>query len=75
MRTKYKTRCNLDNTKDLDYKSIVADFMQILRILIYNMSIKLNFKYSHVDYFSENLGSLSEKQGERFHQDIKEIER
>jgi hypothetical protein len=26
-------------------------------------------------FFSENLGAMSEEQGERFHQDIKEMER
>jgi hypothetical protein len=27
-----------------------------------------------VDYFPENLGAVSEEQGERFHKDIKEME-
>ncbi|GBL95505.1 hypothetical protein AVEN_54111-1 [Araneus ventricosus] len=30
---------------------------------------------SHLDYFPENLGAVSEEQGERFHQDTKEMER
>jgi hypothetical protein len=30
---------------------------------------------SHLDYFPENLGAVSEEQGERFHRDIKEMER
>ena len=29
---------------------------------------------SHLDLFLENLGALSDEQGERFHQDISEIE-
>jgi hypothetical protein len=29
---------------------------------------------SHLDYFPENLGAVSEEQGEIFHQDIKEME-
>lgn len=49
--------------------------MENLRLLGRNMSIKLHFLYSHIDYFPENLGSLSEEQGERFHQDIKEMEK
>jgi hypothetical protein len=28
-----------------------------------------------LDFFPENLGALSEEQGERFHQDIKKMER
>ena len=38
------------------------------------MSIKLHFLNSHIDYFPENLGAVSEEQGERFHQDLKELE-
>lgn len=39
------------------------------------MSLKLHFLSSYVDYIPENLGSISEEQEERFHQDIKDIER
>ena len=39
------------------------------------MSLKLYFLHSHLDHFPENLGDLSEEQGERFHQDMKEMER
>ncbi|GFX11089.1 uncharacterized protein TNCV_4503041 [Trichonephila clavipes] len=39
------------------------------------MSVEVHFLHSHLDYFPENLGAVSEKQGERFHQDIKEMER
>ena len=35
------------------------------------MSVKVYFLHSH---FSENLGALSEEQGERFHQDIETME-
>jgi hypothetical protein len=37
------------------------------------MSLKVHFLNAHLDYFPENLGAVSEEQGERFHQDIKEI--
>ena len=37
------------------------------------MSIKKHFFHSHLDRFPENLGDVSNKQGERFHQDIKVI--
>ena len=35
------------------------------------MSIKVYFLLSHLDRFPENLGDVSDEQGERFHQDIK----
>lgn len=38
------------------------------------MNLKLHFLHSHLDYFPENLGDYSEEQGERFHQDISEME-
>ena len=38
------------------------------------MSVKLQFLWSHLDYFRKNSGDLSEEQGERFHQDSHIIE-
>ena len=38
------------------------------------MSIKLHYINSHLDQFPENLGDVSEEQGERFHQDLKTID-
>ncbi|KAF2901110.1 hypothetical protein ILUMI_05073 [Ignelater luminosus] len=39
------------------------------------MSIKLHFLDYHLDYFLQNLGDYSKEQGERLHQDLKEMER
>lgn len=39
------------------------------------MNLKVHFLNLHLDYFPENLGAVSEEMGERFHQDIKEMER
>ncbi|GBN99790.1 hypothetical protein AVEN_169542-1 [Araneus ventricosus] len=39
------------------------------------MSLEVHFLDSHLDSFPEKLGGVSEEQGERFHQDIKEMER
>jgi len=38
-------------------------------------SLKLDFLASHLDYFSPNLGAVSEEQAERFYQDLKDVER
>ena len=40
-----------------------------------NMSLKIHFLHSHLEFFSENLGSVSDEQGERFHQDISLMEK
>ncbi|GBM57389.1 hypothetical protein AVEN_59873-1 [Araneus ventricosus] len=39
------------------------------------MSLKVHFLDSHMDYFPENLGEVSEELGKRFRQDIKEMKR
>lgn len=36
---------------------------------------KIAFTYSHLDEFPENFIDVSEEQGERFHQGIKDMER
>jgi hypothetical protein len=61
----------LGNTKDPQCEKIVGNMLENLQILGCDMSLKLHFLHFHLDYFPENL-DLSEEQGERFHQDIKE---
>jgi hypothetical protein len=39
------------------------------------MSLKVYFLGSHLDFFPENLGSVSDEHGERFHQDIYNMEK
>jgi hypothetical protein len=65
----------LGNVKDPQYEKIVGNVLEKLQILGCNTSLKLNFLHFRLDYFPENLVDLSEEQGERFHQDVKEIER
>ena len=38
------------------------------------MRIKIHYLFSHLGRFPENLGEVSEEQGERFHQTIKNME-
>jgi len=37
------------------------------------MSLKIHFLESHLDFFPENLGEVSDEHGERFNQDIMAI--
>ena len=39
------------------------------------MSLKLHFLHSHLDFFPPNLGDVSDEHGERFHQDISQMEK
>jgi hypothetical protein len=39
------------------------------------MSLKVHFLGSHLDFFPESLGAVSDEHGERFHQDIYNMEK
>jgi len=39
------------------------------------MCLKIHFLESHLDFFLENLGEVSDEHGERFHQDIMSMEK
>ena len=64
----------LGNHKSRNYKAIVQNLLLKYEILRANMSIKMHYLCGHLDKFPDNLGSCSDEQGERFHQDIKEME-
>ena len=65
----------LGNTKCPKCKEIVKPLLDNFHKLGCNMSVKVHFLHSHLEYLPENLRALSEKQGERFHQDIKIMEK
>ncbi|GBM51326.1 hypothetical protein AVEN_175768-1 [Araneus ventricosus] len=65
----------LGNKKNPNYKSIVEEMIKNFKILGCSMSLKVQFLDSHLDYFPEDLGAVSEEQGEIFHHDIKDMER
>lgn len=64
----------LGNTKADNYKEIVEDLLVAYQKLGCNMSLKIHFLHSHLDFFPENCGAVSGEHGERFHQTIAEIE-
>ena len=57
-----------------NYVEIVEKMLKSFEILRCNMNIKVHFLFSHLGSFPENHGSVSDEQGERFHQDIKIME-
>jgi hypothetical protein len=65
----------LGNNKDPDYVTIVANILDKFKVLGCLRSLKIYFLNKHLDFIPENLGAVSEEQGERFHQDINEVER
>ena len=64
----------LGNVKAINYVEIVEKMLKSFENFRCNMSIKVHFLFSHLSSFPENLGSVSDEQGERFHQDIKIME-
>lgn len=65
----------LGNVQNPNYEQIVNDMLYSIKKFGCNMSVKVHFLVSHLKYFPENLSSLSEERGKRFHQDIKEMEK
>lgn len=61
----------LGNENDPEYVTIVANMLQKLRKNWMIVEPECSILNSHLDYFPGNLWDASEKQGGRFHQDIK----
>ena len=62
----------LGNSKASNYAELVNNMLTAFRNLGCNMSVKMQYLFSHI--FPENLGSMSDEQGKRFHQDLKDME-
>lgn len=65
----------LGNNKQENYKQLVDNMMEHYHHLGCRMSIKMHYLHSHIDFFKPNLGDDSEEHVERFHQDIKVMEK
>jgi hypothetical protein len=53
---------------------IVQELLDAYQELGCRMSLKIHFLNSHLDFFPPNLGDVSDEHGERFHQDISQME-
>ena len=62
------------NNKARNYAELVNNMLTTFRNLGCNMSVKMHYLFTHMDRFPENLGSMSDEQGKRFHQDLKDME-
>lgn len=73
----FKSVCSsfLGNEKADNYEDLVRDMVKCFRVIGCNMSLKLHFLDSHLDFFPQNLGAVSDEHGERFHQDIAMFEK
>lgn len=64
----------LGNHKSPNYREIVGDLLHSYKRMGCNMSLKIHFLDSHLDFFPVNLGAVSDEHGERFHQQISVME-
>ena len=64
-----------NNKQSDDYKLLVNNLMEKYKNMGCRMSLRLHFLHCHLDFFSPNIGDVSEEHGERFHQDISDMER
>ena len=64
----------LGKTKADCYQDIAKQMLTNFQAVGARMSIKIRYIFSHLGRFPENLGEVSEEQGERFHQAIKNME-
>ncbi|UYV81282.1 hypothetical protein LAZ67_20000646 [Cordylochernes scorpioides] len=65
----------LGSVKVENYRDIVNDLLLSYKALGFNMSLKIHFLHSHLDFFPDNLGAVSDEHGERFHQAISSMEK
>ena len=64
----------LGNFEAVHFRDLVQDLMYSYEQLVCNMSLKMHFLFSHLDFFPLNCGGVSDEHGERFHQDISVME-
>ena len=65
----------LGNHRRDDYAMVVSNLIESYEKLGCRMSLKLHFLHSHLDFFRDYLGNVSEKHCEGFHQDIQVMEK
>ena len=61
--------------KAANYQDVVQDLLTSYKAMGCNMSLKIHFLESHLNFFPEYLGEASDEHGERFHQDILAMEK
>ena len=65
----------LGNHRRDDYAMLVSNLIESYEKLGCRTSLRLHFLDSHLNFFRDNLGNVSKKRGERFHQDIQMMEK
>ena len=64
----------LGNHRAEHYVELVDNVLKAYQRMGCQMSLKMHFLHSHLDFFPPNLGEVSDGHGKRFHQDISVME-
>lgn len=64
----------LGKKQTTNYYELISELLENYKLLGCNMSLKIHFLDSHLDFFPRNPGDVSDEHGERFHQDIAAME-
>jgi alpha-L-fucosidase len=65
----------LGNHKAEGNRDLVADLVQSYKAMGCDMTLGVHFLDSHLYFFPENLGVVSDEHGQRFHQEISTMEK
>ena len=65
----------LGNNKSGNDKDLVENLIEQYRTQGCRISLKLHYLHSHLKFFKENLGNVSDEHGECFQQDIQIMEK
>jgi len=65
----------LGNRSAQNYEELLINLLQSYQKLGCNLSQKNTLPSSHLDFFLENCGAVSDEQGEHFHKDISSMEK
>jgi len=65
----------LGNQKAAKYQDVVQELLTSYKAMGCNMSLKIHFLESHLNFFPENLGEVSDEHDERLYQDILAMEK
>lgn len=58
----------LGKYRSTDYEQLVSSMLAAFEAIEVRMSLKIHFLHHHLNYFSRQLPTESDEQGERFHQ-------
>jgi hypothetical protein len=58
-----------------NYRDMVANLVQSYKATGFSMFLKVHFLDPHLDFFPENLRTVSHEHGERFYQDISTMDK